>query len=302
MRISTAWGFQQSTDAIISQQSQLQETQMKISSGKRYLSPSENPMAATDLLSLSGDSSRIQQYQTNIGVVQQRLEMSASNITSSIGLVQSAKDLAIQGLSDGVNPGNRQQIADQLDQLNENLLSIANTKNANGEYIYSGTLSHTPAFDSAANGFAYQGDANYRSIQIADGRQMTDGNPGTDVFGATQSGALTAGNITNVMQAIQQISADFRNNTPNSASLADLDNALNRMDLAQATIGGRLNALSDQHGVNDSRIVNNTQQASNIGDLDMVQAISDLNRRQLAFQAAEQSYVQIKKLSLFNYL
>lgn len=302
MRISTAWGFQQSTDAIVSQQSQLQETQMKISSGKKYLTPSENPTAATDLLSLSEDSSRQQQYQTNIGVIQQRLELSSSNITNAIGLVQSAKDLTIQGLSAGVNASNRQQIADQLDQLNSNLLSIANTKNSNGEYIYSGTLSQTPAFSSAANGFAYQGDANYRSIQISDGRQMTDGNPGTDVFGETQTGSLTQGNITNVMQAIQQISTDMRNNAPVNASLSDLDNALNRMDTAQATVGGRLNSLNDQKGMNDKRLLNNAQQSSNIGDVDMVKALSDMNQQQLAFQAAEQSYVQIKKLSLFNYL
>ena len=76
-------------------------------------------------------------------------------------------------------------IATEMETLNEHLVGLANTRNANGEYLFSGFKSTTQPFskNTASGGYTYSGDANQRTLQIAENRQIADGDPGINVFG-----------------------------------------------------------------------------------------------------------------------
>ena len=62
MEISTAWSYQSSVNTMLTQQTNLNETQMKISTGQKYLSPSENPVVASSLLDFNQNIQENQQY------------------------------------------------------------------------------------------------------------------------------------------------------------------------------------------------------------------------------------------------
>ncbi len=297
MRISTSWQYQVGVTQMQDQQSKLTDTQLKMATGKKYLTPSENPQAAASLIDFNQRIEVYNQYQTNIITVRQRLEQENSAIDSGINIVMEIRDLAVQGLND-INQGvNRAQIAEEIDQLQQQLLTIANTQNPGGQYIFSGYASDQQPFD---NSFQYQGD-DQRSLSIGPARTMADGDRGEDVFGAYQA-APTAGSIDNVFQAIAQLSADLKNNAPQTASLADLDQALERLSTTQVSVGARLNTLDLQEGLNDDYILDYKSMVSEIGDLDYAKAISDFNLQQTALQAAQQSFVNVRNLSLFDYL
>ncbi|MDD2759026.1 MAG: flagellar hook-associated protein FlgL [Methylomonas sp.] len=297
MRISTLWQYQVGVSQMQNQQSKLTDTQMKMATGKKYLTPSENPQAATSLIDFNQRIDIYEQFQTNIGMVRQRLELENSAIDAGINVVMQIRDLAVQGLND-VNQGtNRAQIAEEIDQLQKQLLTIANTQNPNGDYLFSGYASNKQPFDGS---FQYQGD-DQRSLAIGPGRTMADGNRGDDVFGVYQA-VPTAGSIDNVLQAISQLSTDLKNNAPQSASLADFDKALDRFSTAQVSVGARLNTLDMQESLNEDYIIDYKSMVSEIGDLDYAKAISDFNLQQTALQAAQQSFAKVRNLSLFNYL
>lgn len=297
MRISTTWQHQLGVSQMLNQQTKLSETQLKMTTGKKYLTPSENPQAAASLIDFNQRIELIEQHQSNIGVVRQRLVQEDSGIDSGIEILQQVRDLTIQGLNDSNRGANRQQIADEIDQLKKQLLTIANTQNPNGEYIFSGYASDKPPFDST---YAYQGGAQ-RSLAIGESRTITDGDRGEDVFGA-HAASPTVGSISNVFQAMEQLVADFNANTPNKASLTDLDNALERMSTAQVSIGSRLKVLDAQESLNEDFIIDHKTIVSEIGDLDYAEAISKFNLQQISLQAAQQAYVKVQGLSLFNYL
>ena len=301
MRISTTWQYQSTVSQMLNQQSKLTDTQLKMASGKKYLTPSENPQAAVSLIDFNQRIKVYQQYQDNIVTVRQRLGQENASIDAGISIVQSIRDLAIQGMN-AVNEGtNRTQIAGEIDQLKEQLFTIANTQNPNGEYIFSGYKTDQPAFtyDSATSTYTFQGDTNQRLIAIGPSREMADGDPGISSSGVSVFGA---GSIGNVFQAVQKLSDDLKSNSPNSASLADLDNALDNLSSVQVTIGARLNALDVQENTNDDYIIDHKTMTSEIGDLDYAQATSDFNLQNVALQAAQQAFAKVQKLSLFNYL
>ncbi len=297
MRISTSWQYHVGVTQMQDQQSKLTDTQLKMATGKKYLKPSENPQATASLIDFNQRINVYDQFQTNIITVRQRLEQENSALDAGINIVMQIRDLAVQGLND-VNQGvNRAQIADEVDQLQQQLLTIANTQNPSGEYIFSGYASDNQPFDSS---YQYQGD-DQRSLAIGPARTMADGDKGDDVFGTYQA-SPTAGSIDNVFQAVAQLSADLKNNAPQTASLKDLDTALERFSTTQVSVGARLNTLDLQESLNDDFILDYKGMVSDLGDLDYAQAISDFNLQQTALQAAQQSFVKVQNLSLFNYL
>ncbi len=140
MRISTAFPQQFNTNSMLDQQSQLSATQLKISSGQKYLTPSENPSAAAYSLSFKQSIGEATQYQTNIDAASQRLSLEETTLASVTDTIQRLQELGLQGVSDSGNSiVGRNAIADEYDQLNQQLLGLANTKNSNGEYLFSGT-------------------------------------------------------------------------------------------------------------------------------------------------------------------
>lgn len=302
MRISTYWNNQLGVKAMLDQQAKLSDTQLKLSSGKKYLNPSENATAATNLIDLNQNIKENQQFQANIGAARQRLSLEETSLDNATGVLHRIRELTVQGLNDSNTATNRQQIAKEISELNKQLLNIANTKNANGEYIFSGYKTDQPPYDTST--YAYNGDSSQREIAIGPNRVVTDGDPGVNVFGVVQTPppALTPGSMSNVFQAVAQIASDLNANTPNKGSLDDLDAALVRFDTTRASAGARLNALDDQENLNADYILDNKATASEIGDLDYADALSKFNLQQISLQAAQQAFTKVQNLSLFNYI
>lgn len=317
MRISTSWTYQSSLYEMQTLQSNLSDTQIKMSSGQKYLNAAENPIAATELLNFNENIQVTQQYQSNIGAAQEKLQMESSSLSSAVSTLQSIQSLTIQGLN-GINSAqNSQQIATQIDQLNQQLLSIANTKDANGDYIFSGTATNVapytynlnpnaPTTDTVSTdptSFTYNGNNGKVAINIGPAnRQVTNGDSGDDVFGAIAAAPLTQGTISNAFQAISQLANDLNNNTPNSASLTDINNALTRMETVQASVGARLQALSSQQNINAQTILDNQSTSSKVGNLDYAAAVTQLDQQQTALQASQMAFTKVQSLSLFQYI
>ena len=308
MRISTSWAQQTAVNSMLDQQSRLNQTQMQLSTGKKILTPSDDPAAAARIIDLNQSIKQTEQYQSNINTARQRLSLEDGVMQNATDILQRVKELGIQGLNATNSPSDRAAVAFEMEELNQQLVGLANTKNANGEYLFSGFKSATQPFskNAAGGGYTYAGDLNQRTIQIGDTRQIADGDHGSNVFGIP-AGPLPAtvpapGSITNIFEAIDKFATDLRSNTPNSASLDDISKALDKILTVQSSVGTRLNVLDNQEGVNADFVLNMKTVLSATEDLDYAEAISKFNLQAVSLQAAQQAFAQVKKLSLFNYL
>ncbi len=309
MRISTSWAHQSSVNSMLNQQAKLQQTQMQLSTGKKLLTSSDDPIAAARIIDLNQSIKTTEQYQSNINAARDRLSMEEGVLKGTTDVLQRIQELGIQGLNDTNSPSDRVAIAVEMEELNKQLLGLANTKNANGEYMFAGFKSTTQPFSQDASNpgaYAYAGDANSRSIQIDASRQITDGDPGTNVFGTPTGAAPTAlpapGSMGNIFEAIDKFATDLRANTPNSASLDDISKSFDKVASVRASVGTRLNALDRQEDINADSVLEMTSVLSATEDLDYAEAISRFSQQNVSLQAAQQTFSQVKKLSLFNYL
>ncbi len=216
MRISTAWAQQLSVNAMGRQQTQLAKVQQQLSSGLKVSTPSEDPAAAVRVLDLEATIAKTNQYQSNISTTRGRLNLEESALETSNNILFRAKELTIQGMNATLNSSDRLSIKFEVDQLIEEMAGVANTKNANGEYIFSGDLATVPAFAKNPSGdYVYQGGPQQRTLQIAPTRQVADGDLGFNVFQNIDSSSPAADqngkrSIFNTLKALSEgLSANF---------------------------------------------------------------------------------------------
>lgn len=182
MRISTSQMYTNSVTSMLNQQSKLAATQQQLSTGKRVLSPSEDPVGAVRSLELNRAQDQTTQYLRNADLLDSRLRLEESIVESSINVVQRVRELTIQANNDSQGNESRLSIASEMRQQLDNLLSYANTKDSSGHFIFAGYQENSTPFSKTASGYIYNGDDGQRELQIGPSRRMADGDPGSDVY------------------------------------------------------------------------------------------------------------------------
>ena len=211
MRISTVLSQQLGLNALLKQQEQLSKTQLQIASGLRVLTPADDPAAAVRTLDLQETLDQTNQYQDNISTLRARLGIEESTLNSAENVLFRTKELTIQALNSPLTEQDRLSIKAEIDQALENMVGIANTRNANGEYIYSGDLSNTPPvqWDGTKQAYVYQGGTSQRVLQIATDRQVADGDLAAVAFDnitSVSAKAGTQGGIQSIFDTLQTLS------------------------------------------------------------------------------------------------
>lgn len=299
MRISTAQLFQQGVNAILDQQTSAAKTQQQLSTGKRILSPADDPSGASQALRLDKSISQTNQFQSNSDYASQQLTLESNTLNSVVNLLQRAHTLAVQANNGTQSAQSRQGIAQEVQQSLQQLQALANTKDTNGQYIFGGYKSGQQPFTSSGGTVTYNGDQGQRFVQIGQSRQVAVSDAGSSVFMGVPT---STGGSQSIFKTLQDFVTSLQSNSPSATSITDINNALKHVLSVQTDIGSRQNAVSDQQTLSSSSLLAVKQNLSQIQDLNYTQAISQFQQQLTALQAAQQSFGKIQGLSLFNYL
>ncbi len=403
MRISTSQFAQAGTNAILDQQSRLLDIQQQLASGRRILTPSDDPAGSARVLDLQKSLGQLEQYNRNLDRAELALRTEESALEEAGNIIQRVRELTVQALNATNDGENRKLIAAEVRQLQEQLVALGNSQDGTGEYLFAGSSTRTKPFALDGADAVYTGDQTQRLVQAGPARQLAtshsgyetfmriprgngefvaapaDANTGTAVvddgrvldrsvpfdgpytiaFSEDADGDLvytvsntdgplvedepyqsgsgiafdgreitltgepadgdsfqvetagfqsvfrTLGDLANALEASGsgESGADrarFRN--AGNAALANLDQALDRVVGVRAEVGARLNAVDTERDANESGSLDLETARSRLQDVDYAEAISELNLRQVGLEAAQQSYVRIQGLTLFNYL
>ncbi len=299
-RISTSLLYERGINSMLERQLELSKAQMQISSGKRILTPKDDPAGAAYALSIKSVISQVEQYQSNADRVKSRLDLQEATLQAVDNILPRIQELTIQGLSDTYSASDRQAIAQELRALNDELMALANTKDSNGEYIFAGFDADTAPFTNPADGvFAYTGDMGARTLQISATRQVQDRENGFDVFMNVET---STGGRRNLFETVHGIIAGMEADAPDATYLEDLRLAQSHNVAVRARGGASLNTIDEQILANNDFIYTMQTTLSRTEDLDLAEAISRFELEKTALEAAQQTFNMVQNLSLFNYL
>lgn len=183
MRISTIQQFNSGVRGIQDNYSNATRTQEQISSGKRILTPADDPVATVRLLQLNQESNRLEQFSTNMTAANNSLTQEEAILNSVNNVLQRVREIAIEAGDGSKSDADRQALATELEQREEELYNLFNSRNARGEYLFGGYQSSEQPFVKNPDGsYSYQGDEGQRSIQIAGSKYVAINDNGKDLF------------------------------------------------------------------------------------------------------------------------
>ncbi|OIQ93331.1 flagellar hook-associated protein 3 [mine drainage metagenome] len=191
MRISSNMIFDQSVRTMNQQTSDLLHTQQQISTGRRILTPSDDPVAAAQALQVTQAQDISTQYTTNQSNAQSSLGLESSQLTSVSDILNQVRTLAVQGANSTLSNSDRASIATQMTADFNELVGIANATDGNGQYLFSGYQGSTKPFSATVGGnpvSSYAGDSGQRLLQVAASRQIPVSDSGNAVFNDIKSG------------------------------------------------------------------------------------------------------------------
>ncbi|BCV31842.1 flagellar hook-associated protein FlgL [Shewanella algae] len=183
MRISTSQMYQQNLNSILQKQTDTNRILEQLSSGKKVNTAGDDPVAAIGIDNLYQQNALVQQYLKNVDYSKNHLSMAESKLGSAETLVTSIREQMLRAVNGTLAPSERQMIADELRGSLDELMSIANTQDESGNYLFSGfsTDNQPFAFDASGN-MVYSGDSGVRDALVAQGVAMGTNIPGDSAF------------------------------------------------------------------------------------------------------------------------
>lgn len=167
MRISTQQIFERGLQQIQDVTAQQQKTQMQLSTGKKVLTPADDPVASTRILELNQELVLNGQYQRNIELADGRLKLQDSTLSGISNVMQRIRELAVTAGNGALSVDDLGSIADEVEERLDQLAGMLNSQDANGEYLFAGYQGETQPFVQNVSGaYVYQGDEGKRMVQI----------------------------------------------------------------------------------------------------------------------------------------
>jgi flagellar hook-associated protein 3 FlgL len=283
--------------AIWQTQNQENTALQQMSSGKRVNVPSDDPLAAAQMVGNQDQSNRADQYLQNIDTLTSQLQTADTAIGSAVAAITQAITLGVQGSTGTLSAANRQQIVQNLLGIQSQLVQLANTS-VGGSYLFGGTASTAPPYtldSTSPSGVTYNGNSGTNTVQVADGLNLQTNMPGSQLF------QNSAGDV---FGSLQQLITALQSGTPTDAGTAtnQLRTAFDSLTGQRIFYGNAVNQLTSTQTFLQQEQVTLKSQANNLVGADLTKAATDLTRATTAHDAALAAAAKILPTSLLDYL
>lgn len=327
MRVSTSQIYDTGTLGIQRNQTNMLSSYNQISSGKRVVTPEDDPVSASQALVVIQSQSVNTRYIENQGKAQDQLSLVDTRLADATSILQSVISSTVQAGNPSLNDANRQALAKQLQVDLQDLLGIANTQDGTGQYMFAGYQTNqrpfatgtTPPTNPAGTAYGsvppavsyitYQGDQGARTLQVDASRIMTTNASGSDIFmnvrdrNGNPTGRSVFDSIQNVIDMLQTPVASNPNfQVDYQRSLNEVNSSLDNVLRGRSTVGAQLNELTSLGTASSSVDQQYQTTLSNMQDLDYASALTNYTKQQTALQASQLSFMKITSLNLFNNL
>lgn len=187
-RISTSMMYDQSLATMLSRQKQLASLQQQIATGKKTVTAKDDPVGAGAAVGLDRSLAELERFGLNANNINNRLGMQENVLALAGDDMIRINELAVQANSDTLSDDDRRSIAAELRSLREHLVSLANSSDGTGRYLFAGAADDVAPFGPVAGGIAYNGDQTQRMVEIAPDTFVKDTLPGSEVFMRVRTG------------------------------------------------------------------------------------------------------------------
>lgn len=326
MRVTNRMLVQNVLRNINSNLARMQKYQYQQSSGKVVSRPSDDPIRVTQALYMRSALSEQQQHIKNMKDARGWLDATDTALANASEIIHRAKDLAIRGANGALPQEARDALADEIDQLVDHLLQVANTNYA-GRYVFAGTRTTQPPFayktgdveDNNGNQVEttrviYSGNENILNWEVSPGVALDINKPGSEVFGGVKDlkmeikdpppGSNEIVATVALFNIFFELSADLRvsNNEGINISMEELDKQLDINLSQRATAGAKYRRMEMAIARAEEAEINTTEILSNLEDIDIAEVNMMLSMQSYVYQASLMTGAKVLQPSLIDFI
>lgn len=201
MRIATAYGFDKAINNLQDRQQRLATSQEQLTSGKRVNYASDDPTAAARAERALAQISRTEADQRTIDASRNVMTIAESSLGTATDLLQTARETLVAAGNGSYSDSDRQALVAKLKDIRNQLLTVANTSDGGGGYVFGGQGSSSPPFVDTTGGVVFQGQGgeslastnNHLNLTV-DGQQVwLRAKSGNGVFNTAQGTNVNTG-------------------------------------------------------------------------------------------------------------
>lgn len=270
----------------------------QISTNKRILQPSDDPVGSVRLLGLKKEQVAMEQYQKNIANAKSQLSQGEIQLDTMTNMLSRLRDLTQTAANGSLSEDDRRAVSSELVIIKDGLLDLANARNESGSTLFSGSqVDKTAIVKDPGGNYVYQGDNLVREVSIAKGVTVELNQTADKLF--IQNGDF--------FKQLDDMVAAFDSGAADSADQARamLDRSLTLQDdISQmvSTIGARINLLDQVDEGHAEKSVYSKEVSNQIESLDYASAVTQQAHVLMALQVQQQAFAKVNGLSLFNYM
>ena len=302
MKVSTKLFNQQQIRQFSSLNEDIQKLQDRISSGKNIIVASDDPIGSVDLSGYKTVKNQIDQFMKNVNSAQTRLSLVDTNLQNLSTVMIRANELLIQASSDVLGRSDREAIALEIDEMKDELLSLANQQDANGAFIFGGYKTKTQPFQKNINGeIEYKGDSGTTSLSISETMVVETSVDGESLFQKIKG---SSGPTVSMFTMLENISHSIR--TASSGVHATKADTHAEFEITNTNYGnwsfditghaGTVNISVELTGEDPADII----KAINNANIGITASQSSTNPKKIKLDSSQQGVIEINNLEIPN--
>jgi flagellar hook-associated protein 3 FlgL len=257
--------------------------------------PSDNPTAAALLVENNDQATFNAGYLQSLAAVQGQLSTADSTLASVVTALQRATTLGIEGANGTLSDGDRAAIAEELQGIRSQLVSLANTS-YEGRYVFAGTNTNTAPYMVDGNlpsGVSYVGNGGVNDVSIGSGYKIAVNQPGSQLFSAAGSDVFLA--INNLIKSLQS-------NSGIDTAVTAVGAASSYLSAQRVFYGNAMNQAQSQTNYLSAAKQQIAPQQNTLGAADLATAASNLTQTQIDTQATLAVISKLSQNNLFDYI
>lgn len=325
MRITNGMMLNSMMRNISRNQAKMDKTQQNLSTGKKFLNPSDDPIGVSRSLRLNTDVANMDQYKRNVEDGQSWLKTTEQALDNIGEVLKRTKELTVQAANETNSIQERNAIASEIESLKGQLINLGNANYA-GSYIFSGYKTDKPVFDSNGKYIFKNNNDPAALVMTLNSTEKIEFNIGVGdriginftaqrVFGTTAGGktindpvdsssAVQTGQSSQLIEVYTQLITDLKadNTAGINGALSRIETHLSNVNAVRAEVGVKTNRLELTSNRIDDDTLNLKDLLSKNEDVDMSEVIMNLQMQENVYKASLSGGAKIIQPSLLDFL
>ncbi len=304
MRVSGLYHYNAMLAQMGTNSTQIGKLMEQLSTQKRVNVPSDDPVTASRLVQLSREQSAIKQYQSNITSLSGALSVQESHIKALSDQVLSVSDKLKLANNSSLSQKDLASYGEELGSMLDSLVATMNSKNENGSYLFSGTMTNSKTVTVDSNGqYLFGGNEASRETTVANGVSITENTNISHAFSGSGNDLEMLNKLKALSEKMQDPNANFADYKDELTAVIDMtQNTSDSLGALFTDLGGRQNRLTLIDNAHTDVSLANAEVETDLNAADSATTTMNLQLYMTSIQISNKAYSMVSQLNLFSML